>query len=222
MQHIHHGPATQTGPETAGATIHWTSQYDVFARLLGLGVNGSNSRIIVEMAQIKPGDTVLDVGCGTGDLTLAAQQRVGPSGSAQGIDPSPEGIAIAREKAKRTGAAAGFSVGLIEKLDFPDATFDVVITRLVIHHLPDDLKRRGFAEIFRVLKPGGRFFVADFQPPAHPILAHITLALVGHRMMMESNVQALPPLLASTGFANVTMDTQRSSLLAYISAMKPA
>ncbi len=222
MQHMHHGSASAGDSDTAGATIHWTSQYDVFARLLGLGANGHNSRLIVELAQIKTGDRVLDVGCGTGDLTLTAQQRVGPSGLVQGIDPGSEGVAIARDKAKRSGSAAVFDVGLIEKLAFPDATFDVVMSRLVIHHLPDDLKRRGFAEVFRVLKPGGRVFIADFKPPTNPVFAHITLALVGHRMMMESKVATLPGMLMQTGFVNVTSDTKHSALLAYITAQKPA
>jgi SAM-dependent methyltransferase len=59
----------------------------------------------------------------------------------------------------------------------------VVISRLVIHHLPDDLKRQGFAEILRVLKHGENLLIADFNPPANPVLNHLTLALVGHRMM---------------------------------------
>ncbi len=221
MHRMHNNPASTSGPDTTGVTIHWTPQHDIFARLAGLGVNGSNSRMIAEMAQIKPGDNVLDVGCGTGDLTLTAAQYAAPSGSAYGIDAAPEGIAIAREKARRGRARASFEVGLIEKLAFPDANFDVVISRLVIHHLPDDLKRQGFAEIFRVLKPGGRLFVADFKPPANPILAHISLALVGHRMMMESRVWDIPPMLKETGFTDVTVDAKRSGLLALIGAKKP-
>ena len=104
MHRMHHGPQTKSGPETTGATIHWVPQYDIFASLMGLGVNGSNSRMIIEMSKIKPGDKILDVGCGTGDLTLTAKKYAGASGSAYGIDPSPEGIDIARKKAKHSGA----------------------------------------------------------------------------------------------------------------------
>ncbi|MBI4789033.1 MAG: methyltransferase domain-containing protein [Chloroflexi bacterium] len=220
---MHDHAKTKSGPETTGVTIHWTSQHDIFARLMGLGVNGSNSRTIIEMAKIKPGDKVLDMGCGTGDLTLTAAKSTGASGSAYGIDAAPEGIEIARKKAKRSGVAAIFNVGLIEKLDFADANFDVVISRLVIHHLPDDLKRRGFEEIFRVLKPGGRVFLADFKPPTNPLLAHAAIALVGHRMMVRSNnAGSLSSLIAEAGFGNVVSEPKRSMFLLYVSGKKPA
>ncbi len=212
----------RSGPETTGATLHKASQYDIHTSLMGLGVNGSNSRMVVEMAKIKPGDKVLDVGCGTGNLTLTAKKYVGASGSVYGIDASPEMIGEARKKAKHSSLEAVFEVGLIEKLPYPDATFDVVISRLVIHHLPDDLKRRGFAEIFRVLKPGGLLFLADFNPPANPILRHVVSALVGHRMMQASNVQGIPPLLTNTAFAEVASGSTRSPFLAFVSGRKPA
>src|SRR5574341_106944 len=168
MHKIHNEPQTRSGPETTGATIHKASQYDIHTGLMGLGVNGPNSRMIIEMAKIKLGDKILDVGCGSGNLTLTAKRYAGASGSVYGIDAAPEMIEVAKKKASRSRLEVVFNVGLIEKLAFQDATFNVVISRLVIHHLPDDLKRRGFAEILRVLKPGGLFFVADFKPPANP------------------------------------------------------
>ncbi len=221
MQNAHNNSPTSRGPDTAGATLHHASQYDLHTRLLGLGVNSRNSRMIVEMAKIKPGDKVLDVGCGTGNLTLTASKYAEASGSVLGIDASPEMIDLARKKAQRSGVEALFEVGLIEKIDYPDAFFDVAISRLVIHHLPDDLKRRGFAEIFRVLKPGGLFFLADFNPPANPILAHVALILFGHRMM-QSNVERLPPMLAEAGFVEVASGPTRSAFLAFVSGKKPA
>lgn len=221
MHRMHHDPITKSGPETTGATIHWTSQHDIFVSLMGLGVNGPNSRMIIEMAKIKPGDKVLDVGCGTGDLTLTAKKYAGASGSANGIDASPEGIDIARKKAERGGSGAVFEVGLIERIAYPDATFDVVISRLVIHHLPDDLKRQGFSEIYRVLKPGGLCFLADFKPPTNPLLVHVISALVNHGMIMQSNVWGLPPMLTETGFVEVASGPTRSAFLAFVSGKKP-
>ncbi len=221
MHKSHNEPAAGSGPQTSGHVLHRAGQYDLCGSLLRTGVDQPNSRMVVEMAQIQPGDKVLDVGCGTGSLTLTAARRVGPSGAAYGIDASPEMIAVARQKAQRSGFATVFEVGLIEKLDFPDATFDVVISRLVIHHLPDELKRQGFAEILRVLKPGGRVFLADFAPPANPILAHLALAMVGHRMMRQSNVQSLPPMLAEAGFVDIASGPTRSAFLAFASGVKP-
>jgi len=221
MHNMQNNPKTGRGPETTGATIHQAFQYDIFANLLGTGVNRLNSRMIVEMAQIKPGDRVLDVGCGTGSLTLTAKNYAGPTGSAYGIDASPEMIDVARKKAQRTGMEAVFEVRLIEQTGYPEATFDVVISRLVIHHLPDDLKRKAFAEILRVLKPGGHIFVADFKPPDNPFLAHAALALVGHRMM-QADVGIIPAMLKETGFIEVSSGPTRSAFLGFVSGKKPA
>ena len=221
MHRMHNNPKTSSGPETTGITIHWASQYDVFTGLLGLGVNRPNSRMVVEMAKVKAGDKVLDVGCGTGNLTLTARTYTGESGSAYGIDSSPEMIDLARKKAKRLGSETSFDVGLIEKIAFPNATFDVVISRLVIHHLPDDLKQQGFAEILRVLKPGGLFFLADFNPPTNPLLAHITSALVGPTMM-QSNMWSIPSMLKKAGYIQVASGPTRSAFLAFVSGNKPA
>ena len=221
MHRMHNNSKTLTTSQTSGLTLHEAMPYDILAGIMKTGVNGSNSRMVVEMAKIQPGDKVLDVGCGTGSLTLTAERYAGSSGSIFGIDASPEMVAAARKKAKRSGSRVIFDLGLIEKLAFPDATFDAVINRLMVHHLPDDIKRRGFAEIFRVLKPGGLLFIADFTPPSNRILAHLTSALI-HPMMMQSNPGILPPMLKEAGFIEITSGPTRSSFLAYVSGKKPA
>ena len=221
MHRMNNTPRTAGGPQTSGLTLHWASQYDIMSMFLGLGVNRPNSRMVVELAKVKSGDNVLDVGCGTGNLTMTAKATAGSGGAVYGIDASPEMIDLARKKAQRAGLDVTFDVGLIEKLPFSDGTFDVVLNRLVIHHLPDDLKRQAFAEIFRVLKPGGHFLVADFTPPTNPVLGHITLAMVGHRMM-QTNAKGIPPLFTSAGFGDVTSGPTRSAFLAFVSGYKPA
>jgi demethylmenaquinone methyltransferase/2-methoxy-6-polyprenyl-1,4-benzoquinol methylase/phosphoethanolamine N-methyltransferase len=185
-----------------------------------MGVNRRNSRMVIELAKVKPGDKVLDVGCGTGSLTLTAQSYTGLGGKVYGIDAAPEMIEVAKKKASRSGVDVVFDVGLIEELAFPDATFDVVINRLAIHHLPDDLKHRGFTEILRVLKPGGRLLIADFAPPTNPVFNHLASALVGSHMM-HTNIWSLPPMLASAGFEEITSGPTRSAFLAFVSGKKP-
>ena len=106
---------------------------------------------------------MLDVGCGTGTLAMEVARRVGHAGRVAGIDPGTEQIARARSKAARRNVPIEFQIGVIEHLAFPDQTFDVVLSTLMMHHLPDTLKRQGFAEIARVLKPGGRLVIADFK-----------------------------------------------------------
>ncbi len=220
MHRMHTEPSTQNGPQTAGATLHQASGYDFHTGLLGLGPKGPNSKMVIELANVKPGDRVLDVGCGTGSLTLTAQSYAGPSGKVYGIDASPEMIEVAKKKASRSGLEVVFEVGLIEELGFPDATFDLVISRLAIHHLPDDLKRRGFAEILRVLRPGGHLLIADFNPPTNPVLKHIMSVVVGPHMM-QTNIWILPPMLRNAGFVEVTSGPTRSIFLAFVSGKKP-
>jgi ubiquinone/menaquinone biosynthesis C-methylase UbiE len=115
------------------------------------------------LAQLQPGEQVLDVGCGTGALAIEVARRVGRAGRVTGIDPGTQQIASARSKAARRHMPIDFQIGLIEQLPFPDQSFDVVFSTLMIHHLPANLKRQGLAEIARVLKPGGRLVIADFK-----------------------------------------------------------
>lgn len=114
------------------------------------------------LAQLQPGEQVLDVGCGTGQLLLDVARLVGRRGLVAGVDPGTAQIARARAKAARRGLPIKFQIGVIEQLPFPDQTFDVVFSTLMMHHLPAPLKRQGLAEIARVIKPGGRLVVADF------------------------------------------------------------
>jgi ubiquinone/menaquinone biosynthesis C-methylase UbiE len=117
---------------------------------------------IINLACIQPGEQVLDVGCGTGTLAMEAARRVGRAGRVAGVDPGTQQIARARAKAARRNIPVAFQIGVIEQLPFPDQTFDVVFSTLMMHHLPAPLKRQGLAEIARVLKPGGRLVITDF------------------------------------------------------------
>ena len=103
MHRMHNEPRIKGGPQTAGATLHWASQYDLFTGLMGMGVDRSNSRMVIELAKIKPGDKVLDVACGTGNLTLTAQSYAGPAGKVHGIDAAPEMIEVASKRLHASG-----------------------------------------------------------------------------------------------------------------------
>src|SRR5690348_7440469 len=119
----------------------------------------------IQLAQLQPGEQALDIGCGTGTLALEMTHFLSPGGSVTGVDPGSQQIARARAKAARRHVpqvSIEFQVGVIEQIPFPDQTFDVVFSTLMMHHLPTPLKRQGLAEIARVLKPGGRLVIADF------------------------------------------------------------
>ena len=157
----------------------------------------------VTLAQLQPGDQVLDVGCGTGTLALEVQRRVGSAGRVVGIDPGNEQIARARAKAARHDVPIAFQVGVIEQLAFPDQTFDVVLSTLMMHHLPTSLKAQGLAEIARVLKPGGRVVIADFTRKQE----RSGLATRFHAG--GSSLHELAALIADAGFVQVDTEEMR-------------
>ncbi len=166
------------------------------------------------LARLQPGEQVLDVGCGTGTLAIEAQQRVGPTGRAFGIDPGARQIARARAKASRRHLPIDFQVGVIERLPFPDQTFDTVLSTIMMHHLGDGLKRQGLAEIARVLKPGGRVVIADFnRPEEHQA-----------RPARFGSVRDLPGLVQDAGFSLVETETmpfpQFSAGVGFVRALK--
>jgi ubiquinone/menaquinone biosynthesis C-methylase UbiE len=152
-------------PTTKGILIRWPSWYDVMNRFLFLGRERQFRERTVDLAAITRDNTVLDVGCGTGNLTMAAKVRAGTDGEVYGIDAAPEMIQKAKRKAAENQLDIHYQVGLIEDIPFPDNKFDVVVSSLMLHHLPKDLKRQGIAEISRVLKHGGRFMAVDLDPP---------------------------------------------------------
>ena len=173
---MHHEspPTAGTAPaQTKGKVIRWARFYDLGTWLLTFGREPGIRRMTIELADIKKGERVLDVGCGTGTLTIAARRQTGPTGEVHGIDPSAEMIGVARQKAAKAGVDARFQTAVIEKLPFPDGHFDLVLSSLMLHHLPADVKRAGFAEVHRVLKPGGRFLAVDIAESGG-LFGHIT------------------------------------------------
>jgi len=164
-----HGEASKSSAkETKGLILDGGWRYDLMGwfvdTFLFRGQWQELRRKTVTLASIQPGEHVLDVGCGTGTLALEVARRAGRAGRVTGIDPSSEQIARARSKAARHNVPVDFQIGVIEHLAFPDQTFDVVLSTLMMHHVPAPLKRQGLAEIARVLKPGGRLVIADFKP----------------------------------------------------------
>jgi ubiquinone/menaquinone biosynthesis C-methylase UbiE len=188
--HLHHRkPGEVTAYETQGSVWNWARSYDLLIGLVTFGRERAFRRRIADLVRLHPGEAVLDVGCGTGTLAIVARERVGaPPGYVTGIDPSVQMIARARRKAERASLPIDFQVGVIEHLSFLDQSFDVVLSTFMMHHLPDDLKRQGLAEIARVLKPGGRLLVLDLK---------------GHTGPWKSSIADQLTLLKEAGFSQV-------------------
>ena|GEM_PF-1717364 len=159
-----HGHAEHK-PGEHGHVLHNPRAYDWLVRVIMLGGERKFRRRILGLAELKPGDSVLDVGCGTGTLLIEAAKRVGPSGSAHGIDASAEMLAHARSKATVRGVTATFVEGSSDNLAFPDASFDAVFCTLMLHHLPIPMQTATVEEMRRVLRPGGRIVIVDMQRP---------------------------------------------------------
>jgi ubiquinone/menaquinone biosynthesis C-methylase UbiE len=197
-----HRKSSEATPETRGHVITgpWARHYDLLVRVGARSYLGGSEQALrhmtADLARLQPGEKVLDVGCATGTLTLVAKARVGATGHVAGIDPSAQMIARARRKAERASLSVDFQPGVIEQLAFPDQSFDVVLSSMMMHQLPDDLKRQGLSEIARVLKPGGRLLVLDFKRSVHS-------------GPWSSDIADQPALMKEAGFSAIEMGETR-------------
>lgn len=145
-----------------GVLLHKPRLYDLFVQLALIGREPSFRERLLALAGLRPGEAVLDVGCGTGSLALMAKEAVGSEGIVCGIDAAAEMVLWAGQKARRAGAEVDFRQACAQAIPFPDAFFDVVLSTLMLHHLPKKARIQLAAEARRVLKPGGRVLVVDF------------------------------------------------------------
>jgi 2-polyprenyl-3-methyl-5-hydroxy-6-metoxy-1,4-benzoquinol methylase len=161
------------------------------------------------LAELKPGEVVLDLGSGGGIDVLLSARRVGPTGKAYGLDMTDEMLALANENKRKSGIQnVEFLKGEIENIPLPDNTVDVVISNCVINLSAD--KTKVLAEAFRVLKPGGRFAVSDIvtrgEMPAEIRKNVLLWAGCVSGALEESDYKAK---LAAAGFESIGVEPTR-------------
>jgi ubiquinone/menaquinone biosynthesis C-methylase UbiE len=155
---------------------------------------------LIQQANIQPGMKVLDLGCGTGTLTLMLK-RAHSEAEITGMDGDPQVLDIARNKSR--GTIIHWDEGLASSLLYPDSVFDRVVTCLVIHHLITDDKRRAFKEIYRVLKPQGELYVLDFGAP-HSFIPSLMTKYMRRLEEAADNFDGLiPHFITEAGFGGV-------------------
>ena len=161
------------------------------------------------LAELKPGETVLDLGSGGGIDVLLSARRVGPAGKAYGLDMTDEMLALAEENRRRSGLSnVEFLKGEIEAIPLPDASVDVIISNCVINLSGD--KDRVLKEAFRVLKPGGRLAVSDVVVRGEvPAAIRRSMELWVGCIAGALSEDEYRSRLANAGFANVDVEVTR-------------
>lgn len=179
---------------------------------------GTFKRLLIEQAGLAPGQTVLDLGCGTGTLAIRIKGTV-PAAHVTGLDGDPEVLRRARDKARRQDAEITFDEALSTDLPYGDAGFDRVVSSLFFHHLSPADKRLTSREVHRVLKPGGEFHVADWGKPHNPVMATlfaVVRTLDGAENTRDNAEGRLPAIFAESGLIEVQVRQELATPLGTI------
>ena len=207
--------STEPTPYIPALRFHWlTPLYDP---LLKWGMPEEHfKRRLIEQAAIGPEMRVLDLGCGTGTLTILLAQRA-PQAIVHGLDGDRGVLAIADAKARTSRVAIRWTQAFSFALPYPDNTFHRVTASLMLHHLNREQKRATLAEVRRVLCPGGELHIADFGPPHTPL----TQAMSRVTRLLEETADnldgLLPVFLTESGFSVVAESGHLTSIVGPLS-----
>jgi ubiquinone/menaquinone biosynthesis C-methylase UbiE len=145
-----------------GLVIEGMRRYNLFTTVWFLGRHRRLIAELVRMSKVRAGDHAVDIGCGPGKLVRALGAQTGPQGSAAGIDPSAAAVDYNRRRDNNPNHR--YIQAPAQDLPLPDASVDVVTCTFVMHHIPEEHREAAFAEMWRVLRPGGRLLLADADP----------------------------------------------------------
>lgn len=194
--------------------------YDLFTALLGAGKVHDT---LISQARPAAGQRVLEIGCGTGNLSIRLK-RAHPDVELVGTDPDPLALARAWRKARDLDGIR-FERSYAQKLPFPDASFDRVLSALMLHHLDLDTKTAAAAEVARVLRPGGSMHVVDFSGHTHGVHGFLTRRAAKHAHLADNRDDGIPRLLGAAGLDCTEVATHSHPVMgrfAYYRATRPA
>lgn len=196
----------------------WVRYYDWITNIVTLGKISKMHQSTLSLVQLQAGDSILDVGCGTGKLILAAEQIIGHGGTAVGLDVESGMVEQAKRHALKSSSHAQFEVASIDQIPYPDNSFDVVVSTLVYHHLTETQKTAGFAELKRVLKLNGRLLIADLNPNRRSLAT----SLPGHNQLEREDhvLTEVTAHMQKIGFTNIEAGEHPFKQLSYAIGVK--
>jgi ubiquinone/menaquinone biosynthesis C-methylase UbiE len=181
--------------------------YDPLVSLLGFG---RAVQELIYQANIERGQSILDIGCGTGSLVVTLQRQ--HSGlQLVGLDPDSKALQRARNKIRRAGVSVQLDHGFADELPYSDRSFDRVFSSFMFHHLDEQERERTSREVLRVLKRGGSFHLLDFVAN-DAALGFFDGFMKGHALMKTNTNERLLELISRAGFTNVTKVKEGSML----------
>ena len=196
-----------------------------YDRVLGATLKEEKFKaLLVEQAGVLAGHRVLDLGCGTGTLTILVK-KAAPAASVVGLDGDPVALALAREKAARERVEIEFHEALAWEAPFEPASFDRVVSSLVFHHLTTESKRRTLRKVREWLRPGGELHVADWGRAQDLLmrLAFLPVQLLdGFETTSDSVRGLLIPLMREAGFEEVAETHRERTALGTLSLYRAA
>ena len=217
-----HSTTMTTTPESdqgvaPGILLRAPRHYDLQVWLATRGRERWLRESILRVARLAPGETMLDVGCGTGTLAVAAGRRVGPDGRMFAIDAAPEMVAAARAKARKAGVEIDVQQATAQALPFAGGQFDLVTATLVLHHLPRPGRETCAREMARVLRPEGRVLAVDFASSSQ------AQGGLFHRLHRHGRVKLddMIELLTAAGLVAVESGSLGMRDLSYLLAARP-
>jgi ubiquinone/menaquinone biosynthesis C-methylase UbiE len=173
--------------------------YDPLTRLSGIG---KVHRRLIDQADLRPGQTVVEIGCGTGNLLLRAK-ATHPETTVMGLDPDLPALARARRKARRRSLEVRLDHGFADGLPYPDAGTDAVFSAFMLHHVPAAEKEPAMREVLRVLRPDGALHLVDMGQRIDPD-GRATRRARRHEKLRDDLGDGVPELLRRAGFDTVT------------------